>query len=131
MDHLTREQFDREVERVQGEDAEARRYRSWAAVANEVLHAGSGRPGAPVHRCPELSPELLWVEAMHGRLGTDANGRSTGVEMRELWEREDIDDPGMREALEILWRAIEAESARYLWEQRKAMALETERARNN
>lgn len=124
MDHLTRAQFDREVERLQAADAEARRFRTWATLASEVLLAGSGRDDAPKERCPELPPELLWVEALHGRLGTDANGRSTGAEMRELWDREGIDDPGTREALELLWRAIESETARYLWEQRKAMELE-------
>lgn len=84
-----------------------------------MLHAGSGKRGAPKERCPELSIELLYVEGMHSRLGGDANGRALLSEMREWWTKEGITDPGVQDAFETLWRAMEAEISRVTCEQIK------------
>jgi hypothetical protein len=57
---------------------------------------------------------------MHGRLGTDANGSALLSEMRELLAVEGVTDPGLRDAHERLWRAIESETARYYHARREA-----------
>jgi hypothetical protein len=57
-------------------------------------------------------PDLLEVDQLHGRLGTDSNGRALVSEMRAWWDEHDVTDHGERDAYLCLWRAIESETSR-------------------
>ena len=113
MDPISRQRLTEEIEAADAADRKKGEPRSWAAIASDLLHC-TGEDA-----CPETPGELLALDLAHGRLGRDANGSALVGEMRQWWDEHGVSDPGLREAYEELWRAIEQEDALYLWERRE------------
>ena len=118
LDLVSREKFELDVAALREADEKEGRIRSFAALANAVL----GLAGEEA--CIELSHDLLYIEALHGCMGADQNGRTSLGEMERLWSKEGITDEGERDALMRLWRAMESETSKFLWEQRKELEAE-------
>lgn len=112
-----RERLEIEVESLRERDRSLGRVRSWAALVSEALGC-DGRDGRP-DPCPELPPDLVQVEVGHRDLGCDQQGRALHTDMESWWRREWVADEGQQAAYCQLWRAIEAETGRYLWEKHR------------
>ncbi len=108
--------------------------RTWAQIASKVLHAdglevrlASGARVQHLQPCPETWPELVHVEVAHSDLATDQEGRALRQEMDAWFRTERVRDEGMRDAYRLLWRALESERSRFVWEKHERLREASER----